>query len=376
MPAGSALRFEIQAEDTNTQARCGVVHTAHGTFETPAFFPVATQATVKGILPELVRSVGTQGLLVNSYHLALRPGAEVVAAQGGLHRFMSWPHPLITDSGGFQVFSLGSLVRVSDDAVLFRSHLDGTLIEWSPEHAVRTQQQLGADIIMALDECPPANAPRDVIATAVRRTTAWARRSKHAHRRDDQAIFGIVQGGIYPDLRERSAREITELDFPGYAIGGLSVGESHDEMVQMLDVTAPLLPHERLRYLMGVGEPRDVLEAVARGVDLFDCVLPTRNGRNGQAWTWGGVVRIRNSEHRCSELPLDPTCDCTVCRRFSRAYLRHLFMAGEMLGPILLSLHNLRFFAVFMARIREAIRRGTFARFHQSMTASPLLSKA
>ncbi len=316
---------------------------------------------MRGILPEQLHEAGVQGLLVNSYHLALRPGAEVVDRLGGLHRFMHWPRPIVTDSGGFQLFSLAHLVRIGDDGVQFRSHLDGTLIDWTPEHAIAIQEQLGADIIMCLDHCPPAQVDYAEAEAAVERTTRWADRCRRAHRRSDQALFGIVQGGIYPELRERSARELTELGFPGYAIGGLSVGETHEQMVEVLRLTTPLLPFDRPRYLMGVGMPRDVLQAVASGVDFFDCVLPTRNGRNGMAFTSQGPVRIRNAIHRSSPLPLDPNCSCPTCRHYSRAYLRHLFLAEEMLGPILLVLHNLYFFSQFMRRIREAIRSGTYA---------------
>ncbi len=361
MTGVSALRFELLASDRSTAARVGRVITPHGSFETPAYFPVATRATVRGLLPEQLRDAGVQGLLVNSYHLALRPGAALVQRLGGLHRFMHWERPIVTDSGGFQLFSLAHLVHIGDDGVQFRSHLDGALIEWTPERAIAIQEQLGADIIMCLDHCPPANVDFATAEAAVVRTTRWARRCRQVHRRPDQALFGIIQGGVYPELRERSARELVELDFPGYAVGGLSVGEGHEQMIAILSVTAPLLPADRPRYLMGVGMPRDVLRAVACGIDFFDCVLPTRNGRNGMAFTGQGTVRIRNAEHRDSAEPLDPDCPCPTCRYYSRAYLRHLFLAEEMLGPILLSLHNLYYFNRLMDRIRAAIRAGRYA---------------
>jgi len=357
----AAVRFELLAQDASTEARVARISTPHGTVETPAYFPVATRAAVRGLLPEQLLEAGVQGLLVNSYHLALRPGAESIANLGGLHRFMHWPRPLVTDSGGFQLFSLAHLVRITDDGVLFRSHLDGNLLHWSPEEAIRIQEHLGADIIMCLDHCPPATVDYEQAEAAVRRTTAWAHRCRAAQRRRDQALFGIVQGAVYPELRERSARELTALDFPGYAIGGLSVGEPHEQMIAMLEVTVPLLPADRPRYLMGVGTPRDVLRAVSCGIDFFDCVLPTRNGRNGMAFTRNGPLRIRNAVHREADQPIDPRCPCPTCRHYPRAYLRHLFLSNEMLGPILLSLHNLYYFTDLMHRIRSAIQAGRYA---------------
>jgi queuine tRNA-ribosyltransferase len=357
--------FEIEATDPATGARAGRWTTPHGVVETPAFMPVGTQATVKGLLPEQLEAVGVQKLLANTYHLALRPGAELIADLGGLHRFMGWDRPILTDSGGFQVFSLADLRRMSDEQVVFKSHIDGSELALSPERAVRIQELLGADVIMCLDECPPHGVSREKLIDAVDRTTRWAARCREAHRRPDQALFGIVQGGTDPELRERSARGLLPLDFPGYAIGGLSVGEAPEAMYATLDAAAPLLPAEKPRYLMGVGTPRDLIEGVLRGIDLFDCVMPTRNGRNATAFTGAGKLKLRNAVHRADESPLDPACDCPTCRRFTRAYLRHLFMAEEMLGPILVSLHNVAFYQRLMRDLRQAIVEGHAAAFRQ-----------
>lgn len=355
--------FHLEATAGNRAARLGTFHTPHGTVETPAFMPVGTLASVKGLTPEQLRAAGVQMVLSNTYHLALRPGAEVVADLGGLHRFMQWDGPLLTDSGGFQVFSLARLSKIDDRQVVFRSHLDGSLLELSPERAVRIQELLGADCIMCLDECPPHTAPTEQIRAAVDRTTRWAVRCRDAQQRADQALFGIVQGGIDRGLRERSAAGLLPLDFPGYAIGGLSVGEEPRQMYDTLDFTVPLLPVNKPRYLMGVGRPVDLLEAIWRGVDLFDCVLPTRNGRNAMAFTHTGPVRLKNLVHQRSEEPLDPDCDCPVCQRFSRAYLRHLFMVNEMLGPILVSWHNVAYYQGLLREIRGALRSGSLAEF-------------
>jgi len=329
--------------------------------QTPAFMPVGTAATVKGLTPDQLAEVGAQMVLANTYHLALRPGAEVVAELGGLHRFMGWDGPILTDSGGYQVFSLAKLTRLDDEQVVFRSHLDGSLFELSPEKAVQIQERLGADCIMCLDECPPHGVEADKLRAAVDRTTRWAKRCRESQKRSDQALFGIVQGGTDPAERERSAAGLLPLDFPGYAIGGLGVGEEPSSMYTTLDSTAPLLPADRPRYLMGVGKPIDLIEGVLRGIDLFDCVMPTRNGRNATAFTSEGLLRLRNACHLRDPRPLDPDCACPVCRQFSRGYLRHLFVADEMLGPILLSLHNLAFYQRLMADLRAACceNRGT-----------------
>lgn len=331
--------------------------------------PVGTLGTVKGLTPDQLRATGSQMVLGNTYHLALRPGAEIVAELGGLHRFMDWRGPILTDSGGFQVFSLARLTSLTDEMVVFRSHIDGSPFELSPERAVEIQEHLGADCIMCLDECPPHDAPREKLIEAVDRTTAWAARCRDAQCRDDQALFGIVQGATTEELRVRSAEGLLPLDFPGYAVGGLSVGEDPIDMYATLDFTVPLLPADRPRYLMGVGRPQDILEAVFRGVDLFDCVMPTRNGRNAMAFTSAGPVKMRNAVHQRDPEPLDPECDCVACRSFSRAYLRHLFVAKEMLGPILLSLHNLAFYQRLMRDLRAAIAAGRLAEFRDTQLA-------
>jgi queuine tRNA-ribosyltransferase len=365
----SRFRFEVDAVDGNTAARAGRWTTPHGVVDTPAFMPVGTLAAVKGLTPEQLRATGAQQVLANTYHLALRPGADVVAELGGLHRFMQWDGPILTDSGGFQIFSLARLTRITDEQVVFRSHIDGSLLELSPERAVQIQEQLGADCIMCLDECPPHDVPPEKLRDAVERTTRWAARCREAQRRTDQALFGIVQGGTNRGLRELSASGLLPLDFPGYAIGGLSVGEEPAQMYATLDSTVPLLPADKPRYLMGVGKPEDLLEAVCRGVDLFDCVMPTRNGRNASAFTSQGQVKLRNLKHRVDPGPLDPECDCPVCLRFSRAYLRHLFLANEMLGPILASWHNLAFYQRLLRDLRSAIRAGRADEFRTTQLA-------
>ena len=351
----SQFHFELIHTDSRTQARAGRWHTPHGIVDTPAFMPVGTLASVKGLLPEQLKQVGTQQVLANTYHLALRPGAEIVQELGGLHEFMNWDGPILTDSGGFQVFSLAQLTKMDDEQVVFRSHIDGSLFELSPEKAVKIQEQLGADCIMCLDECPPHDVPLEKMQEAVDRTTKWAARCRDAQKRDDQALFGIVQGGTDQKMRERSAEGLLPLEFPGYAIGGLSVGEKPEDMYSTLDFTTPMLPVEKPRYLMGVGRPSDLIEAIMRGVDLFDCVMPTRNGRNGMAFTSQGRVNLRNQKHARDPSPLDPECDSPGSRDYSRAYLRHLFMAREMLGPILISLHNIAFYQKLVRDLREAI---------------------
>jgi queuine tRNA-ribosyltransferase len=366
-PAG--FQFEILDRDRATGARLGRITTWHGTIATPVFMPVGTQATVKGLLPDQLRQVGVQILLANTYHLALRPGSETVAALGGLHRMMGWDRPILTDSGGFQVFSLAERVKVSDAGATFQSHIDGSRVDLTPERAIRIQEELGADIIMCLDECPAHATDRETLVAAVRRTTLWAERCRAAHRRPDQALFGIVQGGTDVELRAESAAALSSLGLPGYAVGGLSVGESHAEMQRVLEATVPLLPDDRPHYLMGVGRPQDIIEAVARGIDMFDCVLPTRNGRNATAFTASGPVKIRNAEHQRSSEPVEPGCPCPTCSQFSRGYLRHMFQADEMLGPILLSLHNVSFFIRLMAEIRAAIAAGTFDSYRRDTLA-------
>lgn len=365
----SRFRFELIAVDPQTGARTGRFNTPHGVVDTPAFMPVGTLATVKGLTTEMVRQTGAQMVLANTYHLALRPGADVVEELGGLHKFMNWDGPILTDSGGFQVFSLTALRKIDDHHVVFKSHIDGSLLELTPEQAVRIQEQLGADVIMCLDECPPHDAPPERLRQAVDRTTAWAARCREAQQRADQALFGIVQGATDSEMRARSAEGLLKLDFPGYAIGGLSVGEAPEEMYRTLDATTPLLPTDKPRYLMGVGKPIDLVEGVLRGVDLFDCVIPTRNGRNASAFTSQGQVKLRNQKHRTDPGPLDPECECPVCRQYSRAYLRHLFIAEEMLGPILLSWHNIAYYQQLMRNLRLSIREGRASAFREGLLA-------
>jgi len=361
--------FRYELLDRVGKARLGRLETPHGTVETPAFMPVGTCASVKGVAPDRLRAAGVQIVLANTYHLLLRPGPETVAALGGLHRVMAWDRPILTDSGGYQVFSLAHLRQLDEEGVTFQSHVDGSPVRLTPAEAVRVQRQLGADVIMQLDECPPAGADRDHVAAAVERSALWAARCRDAWQAADglsaqakpQALFGIQQGGTDAKLRAESARKLVQLDLPGYAVGGLSVGEGHEAMCGVLDAVDELLPADRPRYLMGVGEPRDILAAVARGIDMFDCVLPTRNGRNAQAFTWSGRVRLRNARWREDARPLDEACDCYCCRNYSRGVLRHLFAAREMLGPTLVSVHNLHFFAELMRRVRASLADGTFA---------------
>ena len=317
--------------------------------------PVGTQATVKGLTVEQLQSTGSQMILGNTYHLALRPGAEVIAELGGLHNFMGWHGPILTDSGGFQVFSLAKMMKIDDHAAVFRSHIDGSRFELTPEKAIAIQEQLGADCIMCLDECPPHAVPQEKLADAVRRTSIWAKRCRDAKRRDDQALFGIVQGGLSKKSRRESAEGLVPLDFPGYALGGLSVGEKPAEMYDALDFSVPMLPEMKPRYLMGVGRPLDLIEGVLRGIDLFDCVMPTRNGRNATAFTSTGKIRLRNRCHQRDENPLDENCGCYTCSHHSRAYLRHLFISGEMLGQVLVSLHNIFYYQELMKSLRDAI---------------------
>ena len=357
----AAISFDILQRDATTAARLGRLHTPHGIVETPVFMPVCTRATVKGILPDRLRETGTTIILANTYHLDLRPGPDVVAALGGLHQMMAWNGPILTDSGGYQVFSLATLNRIDDDGVTFKSHVDGAVMRLTPARAVQIQEQLGADIIMAFDQCPPLPATDAELMAAVERTIRWAALSKQAQARGDQALFGIVQGGLNLDLRMHCLDDLVRINFPGYAIGGLSVGEHPDEMAAFLRQFAQRMPEERPRYLMGVGRPLDLVRAVAAGMDMFDCVLPTRNGRNSFAFTDQGVLRLRNSQHKTETRPLEEACPCYACRNFSRGYLRHLFLADEMLGPILVSLHNIAYYQRWMARIREAIAQGALA---------------
>lgn len=348
---------------TDGPARLGRLTTPHGIVDTPVFMPVGTQATVKGLTPQMIVEAGATMILGNTYHLALRPGDELIAELGGLHRFMGWNGPILTDSGGFQVYSLAQSRKIDDRAAIFRSHIDGALLELTPEKAVAIQENLGSDIAMCLDECPPAGTPPAYLRQAVARTIRWAERCLATKRRKDQALFAIVQGGTDLELRAHCARALTALDFPGYALGGFSVGETPEQMTAALGPTAACLPAEKPRYLMGVGRPEDILNAIACGIDMFDCVLPTRNGRNAQAFTMDGPLRLRNAVHKRDAAPLESHCPCYTCRHFSRAYLHHLFLADEMLGPTLLSLHNVAFYCRLLAEARQAIAQGQFASF-------------
>lgn len=353
-----AFRIEYQSSD---RARAGRLVTSHGVIETPVFMPVGTQATVKTLTPGDLQELGAGIILSNTYHLYLRPGDELVAEAGGLHNFMSWPGSILTDSGGFQVFSLSPLRQITEEGVAFRSHIDGSKHFLSPEKATTVQNNLGADIIMAFDECPPYPASQEYLRESVGRTLRWARRCQEAHRRPhDQALFGIVQGGVDPELRRISALGLSELDLPGYGIGGLSVGEPKPLMYETLEETVPHLDPCKPRYLMGVGSPDCLVEGVARGIDMFDCVLPTRVARHGTALTRRGKVVVKNAEYARDYSPLDPECDCYTCRTFTRAYLRHLFKAGELLVLRLLTLHNLSVLLSLMAEMREAIRGDNF----------------
>jgi queuine tRNA-ribosyltransferase len=350
--------FSFRVDAVDGHARCGEFQTPRAIVETPAFMPVGTQATVKALTPDDVASTGARIILANTYHLWLRPGAESIASHGGVVGFMKWPHALLTDSGGYQVFSLAKHRTIDEDGITFRSHLDGTLHRLTPEEAMRVQALLGSDVAMVLDECPPGSAPRGVIERAMARTSAWAERCLRTEPADGQARFGIVQGGTELDLRLQHLQTIAALAFDGVALGGFSVGEPPAHMYELLAEIAPEMPADRPRYLMGVGTPTDLLRALSSGIDLFDCVLPTRNARNGQALTWGGRVNLRQARHRDDESPLDARCDCSVCVTYSRAYLRHLIKADEMLGPRLLSLHNLHFYGALMRKAREMIRLG------------------
>ncbi|WP_069649387.1 tRNA guanosine(34) transglycosylase Tgt [Caloranaerobacter ferrireducens] len=352
-----AVKYELIKESTECKARLGKLHTPHGVIETPIFMPVGTRATVKTMTPEELKGLGAQIILSNTYHLYLRPGHELIKEAGGLHKFMNWDKPILTDSGGFQVFSLGDLRKITEEGVEFRSHIDGSRHFISPEKSIEIQNALGSDIIMAFDECAPYPSDRDYVKHSLERTTRWAKRCKEAHRNPEtQALFGIVQGGMYRDLREQSAKEIMDLDFPGYAIGGLSVGEPKELMYEVLDYTVPLLPKNKPRYLMGVGSPDCLFEGVIRGIDMFDCVLPTRIARNGTVMTSQGKVVIRNAKYARDFGKLDPECDCYTCRNYSRAYIRHLFNVNEILGARLTTIHNLYFLLKLMENIRLAIK--------------------
>ncbi len=361
------LVFEVEAKSSESRARTGFLYTRRGVIETPVFMPVGTLGTVKSLTPEEVMGLGARLILANTYHLFLRPGHELIARFGGLHSFMKWPRAILTDSGGYQVFSLASFCRIQEEGARFRSHLDGTEYLLTPELSMEIQAALSSDIRMVLDVCLPYPCPHEEAQRLTALTTRWEERSKEAWSKDPggSLLFGIVQGGMYADLRRRSAQEIVALEFHGYAVGGLSVGEPREMMLEMLEVSLEVLPEERPVYLMGVGTPEDILEAVWRGVDMFDCVLPTRNARRGTLFTSQGKIAIKQSRFKEDEAPLDPECDCYTCRHYSRAYLRHLFLAGELLALRLNTIHNLHFYLRFMEEIRRAIREDRFGMFRR-----------
>jgi queuine tRNA-ribosyltransferase len=361
--------FELLTEDRNSQARAGVIRTPHGDIPTPVFAPVGTQATVKTLTPTDLNALGARLILSNTYHLYLRPGPNLIAEFGGLHHFMGWDGPILTDSGGFQVFSLEGLREIDKDGVTFRSHIDGSKHRFTPERVIAIQEQLGADIIMAFDECPPPD-DYDYNVEALNRTHHWAERCKTAQRRTDQALYGIVQGGTFADLRTQSAEFLASLDFSGYGIGGLSVGETKSQMHEMLDILHPLLPGHKPRYLMGVGSPEDLFECIARGIDQFDCVLPTRIARNGAVFTRRGRLNLRNARFAADKDPIEPGCQCYTCRTFSLAYLRHLIVAKETLALRLTTLHNLYFMLELMRRIRQTIIDGNFVTYKNNFLAT------
>jgi queuine tRNA-ribosyltransferase len=363
------LRFLVLGRDERSRARTGQLETAHGTIQTPAFMPVGTQATVKTLTPADLREIGAEVVLGNTYHLYLRPGVELVEQMGGLHNFMAWTGSILTDSGGFQVFSLGHLREINEEGVIFRSHIDGSEHLFSPESVVRAQEALGSDIAMVLDECTSNPSSEEEARVSFERTTRWAQRAKEVHSREDQALFGIVQGGMYSHLRRESAEQLVGLDFHGYGIGGLSVGESKPVFYDMMSTSARELPDEKPKYVMGVGAPEDLFEAVANGIDMFDCVLQTRLGRNGGLFTRAGRINIRNARHRSDPGPIDSWCDCSTCRTFSLAYLHHLFRVEELLAYRLASLHNLRWTIKLVEGMRESIRLGQFGKYRQEFLA-------
>ena len=361
--AVSSFQFDIKGQDLHSHARSGLVQTPRGSFRTPAFMPVGTQGTVKGLAPRDLEDLGAEIILANAYHLFVRPGLDIIREAGGLHAFTGWSKPILTDSGGYQIFSLSRLRKISEEGVSFQSHFDGSEIFLTPERVVEIQEALGSDIAMVLDECPPYTRDREKIRESLELTLKWARRAKACHRAEGQALFGIIQGGIFADLRRESLEKTVELDFHGYALGGVFVGESKEESIQILHQIGPAIPADRPRYLMGAGTPLELLEAVSSGIDMFDCVTPTRYGRNGSAFTSTGLVVVRNGKYARDFQPLDRSCRCYTCQNFSRSYLRHLFNCQEMLGPQLVSLHNVAYFIELMKQIRREIEAGTFALF-------------
>ena len=360
----SVIKYELIKECSQTGARLGKVHTPHGSFDTPMFMPVGTKATVKAMTPEELKDIGAQIILSNTYHLYLKPGHDIVEEAGGLHKFMNWDKPILTDSGGFQVFSLGGLRSINENGVDFKSHIDGSNHLITPEKSIEIQNSLGSDIMMAFDECVPYPADWDYTKNSLERTTRWAKRCKDANKNPDrQGIFGIIQGGMYKDLREQSAKEIIDLDFPGYAIGGLSVGEPGDVLFETLNYTMPFMPKDKPRYFMGAGSPDYLIELVIRGIDMADCVLPTRIARNGTVLTSQGKLVVKNAKYKRDFTPLDPECDCYACKNYSRAYIRHLFNVDEILGARLATTHNLHFLIKLMENVREAIKEDRLLEF-------------
>ncbi|HXX33440.1 MAG TPA: tRNA guanosine(34) transglycosylase Tgt [Thermodesulfobacteriota bacterium] len=364
-----AFRFKIIKKDSSSQARLGRVETDHGSFMTPAFLPVGTQGTIKSLTPEELMEIGVEAILGNTYHLYLRPGHEAIGRLGGLHTFIHWERPILTDSGGFQIFSLGSLRKISEEGVTFQSHLDGSSHFLTPEKVVEIQRILGTDIAMVLDECVPYPSPYEYVKPSTERTSRWALRSLRSRRENDPALFAIVQGGVHRDLREKSARSLVEMKFQGYAIGGLSVGEPKSMMIDVLKWTIPFLPEETPRYLMGVGTPEDMINAISLGIDFFDCVLPTRNARNGTLFTSSGKISIKQAQYAEDRRPIDETCACYTCRHYSRAYLRHLYLAKEILSSRLNTIHNLYYYMNLLREIREALQEDQFLDFCQSRTS-------
>ncbi len=362
-----SLSYQLFYQDR--AARLGRVTTPHGAFDTPAFMPVGTNATVKAMTPEEVAQTNAQILLCNAYHLYLRPGQELVKEMGGLHAFMNWNKPILTDSGGFQVYSLANLRTIDEDGVTFQSHIDGSKHRFTPESVMQLENDLGADIIMCFDECTPYPVTYEYAENSVEITTEWARRCIVAHKREDQALIGIVQGGVFQDLREQCAKDLMAMDFPGYALGGLMIGEDKENTWKICESVCAILPQNKPRYLMGVGTPEDFLEAIARGVDMFDCVIPTRVARTGHFLTWNGTITIKQAKYQRDISPIDPDCPCYCCQNYSRAYLRHLHQTGEILGSRLATIHNLTFFQAFMARCRQEIQNGTFYEFKDNWLA-------
>ena len=366
----SEFKFNLLKKDKGSKARLGKIETPHGEVNTPVFMPTGTQATVKSLVPERVAELGAEIVLSNTYHLYLRPGHKIISDMGGLHKFMNWNRPILTDSGGFQVYSLRALRKINDEGIMFQSHIDGSRHFMSPEMVMEIQEALGSDIMMCFDECTPYPVDFNYAEKSLELTVKWARRCKDV-RKSNHALFGIVQGGIYPELRERGVEETAGIGFDGYALGGLSVGEPKEAMYEIVEGTAPILPEDKPRYLMGVGTPQDIVECVGCGIDMFDCVMPTRNARNGMLFTNDGKVVIKNARYRNDDSPLDKLCDCYTCKNYSRAYLRHLFVAKEILATVLNTIHNIRYYMNLMERIREAIRSDNYEVFRKTLNSKP-----